>query len=176
MQRPVPVTPNRKDIDPGFYRRMCLYAPFVWMAMWVVRFGVRAGIVSPDVFGAYQPETSRPGFHRNRNLRRAMAACLRRAARCRRKHGRINPEDYTPRAYAHLPYVVMMDKTLTAGQFYERYLRDSGYSRVQAYGLDAAHRITGLQQCVLETFSGFRSSKARLSPQRLLPQAGPAPP
>ena len=63
--------------------------------------------------------------------------------RCAVKHGRVNPANYTPRAYSHFTYVNMMDKTISPGQFKERYIRDNDLSRVQVYGMDAAHRMTG---------------------------------
>ena len=147
MPRFTPSAPHTEEPAPGLYDHMGVYAPFVWLADWVMvcvmGLGIRAGLVSGDFLRPAAPEASPYMFRRNRQLRRAMASCLRRARRCAAKHGKVNPEDYTPRAYAHLAYIEIMDKTISPRQFFERLIRDENHSRVKVYGMDSAHEITG---------------------------------
>lgn len=181
MQRTAPITPDIEEHAPGLYRRMGIYAPFVWMAVMVLRVGMRVGVISPDFFMPSRADVTSVLYDGNRQLRRARACCLRRARRCMVKHGKISPENYTPRAYAHLAYVSMMDKTINAGQFFERYIRDNGLSRVEVFGLDGAHRITGFSQnlTLSEMLSGLCAKTAAvmgLSPLSLSAPVDPAPP
>ncbi|MGJ8562135.1 MAG: hypothetical protein ACSHXY_01170 [Alphaproteobacteria bacterium] len=179
MNPAAPFASNTEEHAQGLYRQMGIYAPFVWLALRMIRLGQRAGFISPEFLMPPRVDISPELFFRNRQLRRAEASCLRRAARCLLQGGTIKPERYTPHAYAHLPYIARMDKTITPAQFNERYIRDNIISRVQVYGLDAAHEITGFIQSVIEKlsrlFSNLESSLGLASLSCAAP-ADPAPP
>ncbi|MGJ8561919.1 MAG: hypothetical protein ACSHXY_00080 [Alphaproteobacteria bacterium] len=175
----VPSTPYKEEHAQGLYRQMGIYAPFVWLAVRMIRIGQRVGFISPEFLMPPRADITPDLFSRNRQLRRAEASCLRRAARCLLQGGTIKPERYTPRAYAHLAYVGRMDKTITPAQFNERYIRDNNISRVQVYGLDAAHEITGFIRSVIEKLSGLSSNIAGpfgLASLNFAAPADPAPP
>jgi hypothetical protein len=96
--------------------------------------------------------------------------------RCAVKHGRVNPANYTPRAYGHFAYVNMMDKTISPGQFKERYIRDNDLSRVQVYGMDAAHRIEGFVAATRDSILGVFARLSETSGREALNLAAPADP
>lgn len=166
---------HREETAPG-PAPMTVYMPLLWMAAWIIRAGLRLGIIPVRIPSS---DIAPDLMHRNRQLRRARMSCLRRAARQLRKGRKIDKEKYTPRAYAHYAYVVMMPKHYTPGQFMESYLRDSYFSRAQHYGLDHAHEITGF---LPEAIKGLCQTLAQLiasmgtSPLCLAAPADPAPP
>jgi hypothetical protein len=176
MHRPIPSTQHTEELSPGLYRQMGLRAPFVWLAVMVMRLGLRAGIFSPDFLIPSRPNITPDLFHRNRHLRRARESCLRRVRRHVLKGCKINPENYTPRDYAHFAYVNMMDKTVTPGRFMENYIRDNDLSRVQVYGMDAAHRISGFVKTISETLLSMFSWLPRVSALNFAAPTDPAPP
>ena len=175
----VPSTPDTEEHAHGLYHQMGIYAPFVWLAVRMIRLGQRAGFISPEFLMPPRADITPDLFSRNRQLRRAEASCLRRAARCLLQGGTIKPERYTPRAYVHLPYIARMDKTITPAQFNERYIRDNNISRVQVYGLDAAHEITRFMRSAIETLSELFSNlegSLGLASLNFAAPADPAPP
>ena len=178
MHRPIPFTPNTEELSPGYQYR-AVYAPFVWVAIMVIRMGLRAGIFSPDFLMPSRPEIEPNLMHRNRQLRRARESCLRRARRHLLKGKKIKPENYTPRAYAHYAYLDRMDKAITPAQFREHYIRDNNISRVQVYGMDSAHEITGFAQDLCAALSGLLSNfvgQLGFASLNLAAPADPAPP
>ena len=181
MKPDLPSAPNRKDTRPGLYDHMGVYGPFVWVMDWVViymlRLGMRAGFISPEFLMPSRPKIKPDIIHRNRQLRRARSSCLRRARRHLLKGRKINPEDYTPRAYAHYDYIDRMDKTITPAQFREHYIRDNNLSRVQVYELDHAHEVTGfILGSVGDRLSKFVLNFFGQSPLNLGVVSDPAPP
>ena len=175
MTPDIPSTPNTEALSPGYHRR-AVYAPFVWLAVMVMRLGLRAGIISPEFLMPARPHIAPLVMHRNRQLRRARVACLRRAHRALRKHGKINKEKYTPKAYAYYAYISRMDKTITPAQFNEHYLRDNNISRVEIYRMDSAQEITGFVPELSAAMSGMLTSLAALMHQSMLSLAAPADP
>ena len=179
MTAAIPSAPNTEESYPGLYRQMGIYAPFVWLAVMALRLGLRAGFISPEFLMPSRPEITPQLMHRNRQLRRARESCLARARRHALRGRKINPENYTPRAYAHYTYVNMMDKTISPGQFMERYIRDNDLSRVQVYGLDRADRIMSFTHCQLKTLLAVivkHTGRLRLSSFSVAALSVPAPP
>ena len=149
MHMPLPSPQDRKDKQPGFDRRTALYSPLLWVMTWVIRAALMARLACDGTMRrrllseAATPEPH-PAFMSNRKMRRAKAACLRRAIRFIRKWGhmrRINPEDYAPHFFSHMTYVAAMPKDRTPNQFREYYARQSGLGRAYVFGLSAAHHI-----------------------------------
>lgn len=171
-----PSTLQQKERNLGFYSRLGLYAPFVRVAIWVMRWGMKAGIISPAAFMP-PPEAKerRPHFN-NRRIRRALKSCFSRAERRARKGLTFDMQDYIPRAYAYLPYITMMDKSLTVDQFKERYIRDNDISRVQMYGLDSAHAIAAFIPGVRDLWSNMDANMAGLFGLSVAAASDPAPP
>lgn len=184
MQSPLPSTSHRKaprsgvktsGYDTGLMR---VYGPVLWLMGWFMRMAVRR-IRSEFTFEAAQEP---PQKSYNRQLRRARASCLRRAARFMRKWGKpVNPKYYTPRAYAHYAYVAAMPKHWTVAQFRENYARDTGLGRLRVFGLSAAHEITsvltgtGQYGCLAQLRAVF-SALLGTSPLSLAAPADPVPP
>ena len=59
MHRPLPLTPNTEEHirsdSRHDYRPMGIYAPFVWLAVMVMRLGLRAGFINPAFLMSSQP-------------------------------------------------------------------------------------------------------------------------
>lgn len=176
MNPAAPSTFSAEEYTPGFYRRMWIYAPFVWMAARVIRLGQRAGIISPDAFRLSDTDVLPGAYHANRQLRRAEVSCLRRARRQVLKGKKIKRERYVPRAFAHLPYMDRMDKAVTPAQFREHYLRHNNISRVQLYELDHAHELTGFVPSAREAFSVMASILSGFTALNFAAPTDPAPP
>lgn len=155
MPRPLSPHQEKEESPIGIDPRYAALVPLLNALAWILAMAVRAGIVPRHILDRPVNLKDKNAVRRNRQLRRARASCLRRARRCALKHGRVNPADYTPRAYAHAAYVAMMPKHYTAGQFYEHYLKDNALSRAQVYGLTAAHHIAACTRDLCASVSGI---------------------
>ena len=179
MTSAFPLTTHQKEISPGYDGR-AVYIPFVWLAMWVIRFGQRAGFISvtPQAPPSLSAEL-RINLFRNRRVRRAKISCLRRMHRHRTKGTYQHPSSYMPRAYRFMSFVSRMDQSITPAQFNEHYLRANNMSRVEIYGIDSAHRIVefvpGLVTAAIEMMSALTSAFG-LSNLSLAAPTDPAPP
>ena len=176
MPRPLPSAPHQEELAPGLYRRLGFYAPFVWAALWVIRWSRKAGM-APQVIS--KPMIPIRGLHRPmlaRKLRRAQACGLRRVRRHRLKRKIHDTSDDVPRDYIYLYYVKTMDKSLTVNQFMERFIRDTPISRVKCYGLDAAHNIAAFIAELPNRIAGLLGNTFGETPLNLAAPADPAPP